>query len=79
MGIPIDDSFPPTDDEPVDPEPAPPSLTRDSEAPVADVIEQTREVLPGWRVSRVSDDPEVPENDAIDQALEVPAGDILDD
>jgi hypothetical protein len=80
MGIPIEGDEPlrPTDDEPVEPAPAPPEAPSDPEVPVADAIEQAAEVTPGWRVDRRSHDFEVPEADAIDQALEVPLDDFPD-
>jgi hypothetical protein len=72
MGIPIegDEPLPSTDDEGVVPEPAAPHPGTDPEAPEADA---------GWRVARRSHDFEVPDNDAIDQALEVPLDDFPDD
>ena len=79
MGIPIDDEpLAPSDDAPVEPAAAPPSLPDDLEAPAVDAAEQTAEVAPGWRVARPSRDFETPEADAIDQATEVPAGETFD-
>jgi hypothetical protein len=80
VGIPIDDqALPPTDEEPVEPDPAPATLPADPEAPPHDAADQAREVLPGWRLGRVTRDSEVNEADAIDQALEVPLADTIDE
>jgi len=62
----------PTDDVEVDPPPSPPELPADPEAPVADALEQATEVSGGWRMDRVSRGIEVPEADAIEQALVPP-------
>lgn len=80
MGIPIDKGqLEPTDDEPVTPLPSQPDQPLDLEAPVADALEQAHEVTPGWRIERVTRDPEVSEADALDQALSVPLDDEEDD
>jgi hypothetical protein len=55
------------DDEPED------LLLRDPEAPEADVLDQTREVVPGERRGRVSRAFDAPDADAIEQAIELPA------
>jgi hypothetical protein len=78
VGIPIENGpLPPTDDEEVVPEPAPPERSPDPEAPEADAVEQGTEVLPGWRVDRVHTEFEVPEADAVDQAMELPESDVV--
>ena len=75
MGIPIDESLPPTDEEFVEPVPAPNEPSADPEAPPADAADQDREVSAGWRVGRMTQDIEVAEGDAIDQAMELPEAD----
>jgi len=67
-----EDPITPTDDVELDPPPARPELPADPEAPVADALEQATEVTAGWRMDRVSRGLEVPEADAIDQALSAP-------
>jgi hypothetical protein len=47
-------------------------MLRDPEAPEADVLEQSREVLPGEHRGRVSRAIDAPDADAIEQATEVP-------
>jgi hypothetical protein len=80
MGIPVDDEpLPTTDDEPVGATPAAPEAPADMEAPQADAADQNAEVVAGWHVGRVTRDIEVSEADAIDQALELPEDDGLDD
>jgi hypothetical protein len=73
-----DDVLPPTDDEPVVPEPAPGALPADPEAPEDDALQQSSEVAPGWRAGRRSSAFDAPEADALDQATELPAGDADD-
>ena len=75
MGIPIDESLPPTDEAPVEPATPDLDLPDDPEVPPADAAEQASEVAPGWRVGRLDRDFETPEADALDQALEVPHDD----
>ena len=67
-----DDAPLPTDEEPVIPEPDAPQPSAEPEASQPDALDQAREVEPGWRVGRVSRGFEVPEEDAIDQATEIP-------
>lgn len=78
MGIPIDESRPPTDEDPVEPPVPEPDLPADPEAPIVDAAEQASEVSPGWRVGRLDRAFETPEADAIDQAMEVPIDDEPD-
>jgi hypothetical protein len=61
-----------SDEEPISAEPAPPERPQDPEAPERDALEQTAEVSPGWRVGPMDRGLEVPESDAIDQAMEIP-------
>lgn len=75
MATPMRDDEPvlATDDQLVDPMPAPPSVPGDPEAPEPDAFEQSFEVAPGWRVGRPSAAFDAPEADALDQATDVPA------
>ena len=47
-------------------------MLRDPEAPEADVLEQSRAVIPGEHRGRVSRAIDAPDADAIEQATEVP-------
>jgi len=80
MALPKDDDrIVPADEEPVLPDVAPPAPPADLEAPEADAVDQQSEVTPGPRVGPLSQDLEVSELDALEQAIEVPLLDDIDE
>lgn len=80
MGIPIEDDEPleQTDDAPVSAVGMPPEAVAGADGSAADAADQMHEVTPGWRIGRRSRDPEVPDVDALDQAMSVPEDDDAD-